>query len=206
MSTLTVKRYVVCSLKIMYTCWGIDWLQSFLFYIYIFLYIIFYHDPLYSNFKLPMAEQAYDSHSISSCTYCLSLWFLLPFSGYLFSWIRIYSRVLSAHFFPWELHMGNTLLPGVALSCTPWTYSRSQLALICLRYVLFVPSCWELPWRSAPFARRSSGVTLWCLNPIYSANALTSTELKGGLLSLSGIPCVANTFPACRKLPDTMLK
>ena len=50
---------------------------------------------------------------------------------------------------------------------------------------------------ASPFARGCSGVTLWCLNPISSANALNSAELKGGPLSLStlsGIPCVANIF------------
>ena len=50
---------------------------------------------------------------------------------------------------------------------------------------------------ASPFARGCSGVTLWCLNPISSANFWKSVELNGGQLSvssLSGIPCVANIF------------
>ena len=50
---------------------------------------------------------------------------------------------------------------------------------------------------ASPFALGCSGVTLWCSNPISSANPLKSVELNGGPLSDStffGIPCVANIF------------
>ena len=50
---------------------------------------------------------------------------------------------------------------------------------------------------ASPFARGCSEVTLWCVNPISSANFWMSVELNGGPLSvssLSGIPCVANIF------------
>ena len=49
---------------------------------------------------------------------------------------------------------------------------------------------------ASPFAL-GSGVILWWLNPISSANCLTSVELNDGplsLSSLSGFPCVANIF------------
>ena len=50
---------------------------------------------------------------------------------------------------------------------------------------------------ASQFARGCSGVTLWCLKPISLAKFLKSKELNGGRLSdssLSGIPCIANTF------------
>ena len=139
---------------------------------------------------------AYDSHSISSSTYCLSLWFFRPFSGYLFSWIRIYSQVLCAHFFSWELHMGEYFVTGCGVDLYPmsiYILDRSATWLAFAMCCLF--RRWELS--ASPFARRCSGVTRWCINPIFSANALNSTELKGGPLSLSspsGIPCVCKYF------------
>ena len=50
---------------------------------------------------------------------------------------------------------------------------------------------------ASQFVRGCSGVTLWCLNPISSANFWKSVKLNAGPLtvsSLPGIPCVANMF------------
>ena len=58
-----IKLHIRCSLtdpmilKVTCILVRVDWLQSFLFYIYFFLYIIFFIMILFkSNFKLPMAE------------------------------------------------------------------------------------------------------------------------------------------------------
>ena len=92
--------------------------------------------------------------------------------------------------------MGNTLLPVDLYPMSIfWIAVLLDLPSLCVVCSVLLRTF--LKHSASQFARGCSGVTRWYLNPISSANALNSTGLKSGLLShssLSGIPCVANTF------------